>query len=349
MISIDSFKIRIPIEQVEILKQEISSTKSLVNNLTGEVEREFKERSYKVERDGIRLKFALESQVNSKQVVKDYLVILINSKLLQERYFEGITSDTIETIYLRLMAEQVVQFSYDTFLAGEVTDVDYKKDVSNEDFGTSIKLMVNYAKEHKQVNKGCNSFNQKTNKGIEFGSRKTATADYPYLKLYHKGLELIYNSNLFYDRYLKDTGVELQNMIRIETTVKNKKHFRKHGIDCTKLNTVINLSQEQLEEIIQSTISKHLNKRKVVITKNRDELTPTEQIFLNTIYQFMDLGLNYLTIRHNLTANMSNEKKAKRRQQNKLDELYESYVKGSSKDSQNEAQESFFQQIGWMS
>ena len=148
-ISIDSFKIRIPIEDVQIINPEITSTKSLVNNLTGEVEREFKERSYKVERDGIKIRFALEIQVQPKRA--EYLVILINAKILQERYFEGICQATLETLYLRLMAEKVVDFSMETFLRGQCTDVDIKKDFINEDLNKSIKIMIQNAKEHKQV------------------------------------------------------------------------------------------------------------------------------------------------------------------------------------------------------
>ena len=345
-ISIDSFKIRIPIEDVQIINPEITSTKSLVNNLTGEVEREFKERSYKVERDGIKIRFALEIQVQPKRA--EYLVILINAKILQERYFEGICQATLETLYLRLMAEKVVDFSMETFLRGQCTDVDIKKDFINEDLNKSIKIMIQNAKEHKQVNKGYNSFNQKTNKGIEFGKRKTATGFYPYLKIYHKGLELRHKSNLFMDRHLQGKTSGIDNLVRMETTIKGKKAFRRHGIEDTSLGNIANLSQVDLQGIFNHALGIHLNKLNVRDTKPREGLTPTDQIILNSINDYMDGGLSIGIIKSRLTSNLSKETRALERGLKKIEGLYTNYIKGNNQDVQNKAQEDFFKEMGWL-
>src|SRR5690625_7087331 len=50
------------------------------------------------------------------------------SKLLKERYFEGITHLTVYDYWQALQSLAVAEFSFQTFMQASMTDVDIKKD-----------------------------------------------------------------------------------------------------------------------------------------------------------------------------------------------------------------------------
>ena len=344
LIAPDSFKIRIPLDKVRVIRSDIHATKSLINNDTGEVLKEFKNRSIAIEYNGVKLRFGIETQRTANQDERDFLVILINSKILHDRYFEGITLSNLPLVYERIMSHNVVEFSYNDFLKGELTDLDLKKDVLVEDFQGAVKIMTAFAKEYKQLKKGYNKFNERYNKGIHFGDRKTATKCYPFLKLYQKALELQNNSSDFYGSYLLDHSANIRNLSRLEFTIKNKDHFRTYGIKNSSLESILNLDQEKLNEIMTKVLSIHLDKRKS--TRKSDNLGPNDQGLLNSIAGFMEFGCTYDVAKYKISSNVSCDR-GKKRLENNLDGLYRDYIKGGSNDLKNKLSERFFNEIGW--
>ena len=136
--SIDSFKIRIPINKVKVLDGSLRERNLIVlDNDTGEevdsgpYEEFFKKRARSFRENGITTHFAIQrQQVGFKGgETVEYFVALINAKLLKEQYFEGITPQTLGLIYERLLEYGVADFSYTDFLLGEVTDCDFKFDL----------------------------------------------------------------------------------------------------------------------------------------------------------------------------------------------------------------------------
>lgn len=344
-VSTDSLKLRIPFDQVTVLEPGLEGKKVLVNTATGDIEKEFKQQSFKVENDGISTYYGIEKQMTADQVTKKFAVILFNSKLLKDKYLNGITSQNIKNVYESIIRHKVISLSFDDFMNGECVDVDFKRDLHNDNFDGLVRIMVGHAKPHKHRNKGYNVFNTAFNKGIEFGKRETATPGYPFLKVYHKGLELEFGSKDFFRRYLK--GVEgIENLIRVETTIKNKKHFRKHGINSTTLESILSIDQDKLSEVFENCINLHLDKRMKIKRTDQDDLKPYEQTLLNSISMGMEFGLAYDVIKHNLTGSIIVDK-SRKRTADKLDSLYFDYIKGSDIDTINEQQESFLSKMGW--
>ena len=96
--SIDSFKYRIELHKVEVTNRNLLDhiIKASINSDTGELldSYELKSNSLKVEFDYYQIHFAVNDLFGKK-----YLVILINSKLLEKQYLDGISMRNIEQIY----------------------------------------------------------------------------------------------------------------------------------------------------------------------------------------------------------------------------------------------------------
>ena len=99
-ISLDSFKLRIPYELVEVLDESLLGTWQYVNDKTGEINPYFnKKNSVTIKDKGKTTRYAIEQQVGKNKQVNTYLTMLINSKLLESNYLKGITTETISEIY----------------------------------------------------------------------------------------------------------------------------------------------------------------------------------------------------------------------------------------------------------
>lgn len=348
LVSIDSLKIRIPFSRVEILDTNLGANFIVFNEKTSEVSEEesFKKNSLKHSVKGVTTYYGLERQVNAMGIVSEYLVILFNSKLVYDRYFEGITNGNIGLIYDRLISMSIVSFDYDTFLSGECTDVDYKKDIECKQYRKAISLIEQNAKAHKKINKGCNHFNAIGNVGIEFGKRITATESYPFVKIYHKGIELGGNKSLaFYMEYLSNLGVDMDNLIRIEATIKNRKHFKKFGITDTRLSSLLKTPQSKMSEIISKSLKVHLEPRVNTFIQN-DNLSPTEQYELNLMSVVMHSGYSFDYIVSNCIKTLP-EAYQRTRILDRARELYSNHLKGNKSDVITKEIDTFFKGIGW--
>jgi len=314
---------------------------------------EFKKTSLRVSYKGVSTYFRLESQIGGDKRVREYLCVLINSKLLHQRYFEGITFVNVGHLYDTLMTLGVVSFSYDWFLKSECTDVDFKKDILCTCIGDLVKAMSNFARDTKKTHQGYNVFKQPDNKGIEFGERKTATKDYPFFKVYHKGLQAMSSKKdgmfVFYSEFLSEYGYDLTNVVRLETTIKNRQHFKRHGIHNTTLESLLNMTQEQMQGFFNRAFEVHLNRRtpKVHMTEEEVEnLKPTDTALVIAIKTLMEMGVSFNQYSNTIDEALYNPK-AKYRVKKRLNELYDSYIKGKPKDVKMRNMEKVFDAMGW--
>ena len=331
---IDSFKIRIPIGKVKILNNNINTHWSKVNEY-GEVIEEGQNKALRYNDNGISLHFKLETQLGRGNITADYLSILVNSKTLQSRYFEGITRDNIQVVYDYIMSKAAVDFTMLDFLMGECTDMDFKKDckVDWQQYKKTKKVLVSISKMTKKKGDGHHEFNAKNNDGIQWSDRETTRfLGNPFFKIYHKETELLREgkkgSKDFYDSFLK--GVDIEDRVRIETTVKNKKHFRALGIQDTTLSNLLDLTPETRNNIIQKAAQCHLEARTRTITPNSD-MTPNKKVMYAAIIDFMDLGRSYETIRQNLIRGID-DRSAKSKKGKELDDVYMTWIHGSDVD-----------------
>jgi hypothetical protein len=343
-ISIDSLKIRIPIEFVDIIDTSIKSYWVLVHNDTSEVEtelnpftnevipKEYKKNSLTFKSEGITTRFAIEKQGSNGKSTREFLVILLNSKLLKSKYFDGITKNNIEHIFNELIAFNIFKMEYQDFIdVSYCTDVDFKKDtvIQMLVFQSSIKKLEQMTKPSVLKNQGCNPFNKPDNKGIEFSVRDTKRfISHPYFKIYHKQLELDYKSVEFSSKFLNN--IDFSNVIRQEGTIKNAKHFRHLGIKTNSLKDILELDQETLQVVMTKSLKKHIEPR-VNKIKTKNKLTPTEIIFYGSILFAMEYGASYESYRNNMLGLLESSVERSRKKQ-VLDDIYLKYIKGSNKD-----------------
>ena len=327
----------------KVLDEGLTGNLIIVNDKTGLVlDRIFKKNAFPINDGGINIYFAIEEQTTSNQTRKSFLTMLLTTKLLKERYFEGITETNIKLVYESIINYGIVSFSYKTFLSGELTDVDFKKDISTTDMDSIIKGCYSLTKENHKMSEVCRTFNKKDNKGIQWSKRDTTEVmKKPFVKIYHKGLDLTRSkSNEFYKNYILGTPAENEtdNRGRIEFTIKNKKHFRSHKIEDTTLKNILSLTPKEKDKMFTSSISHHLDIYEIKPISVKEDLPPDKKIIL----KLMDIAIKtkkYVpdTLLTLLVADIS-DKSVKSRKKKELKLLFETRIRLSNKQNIEEAE-----------
>ena len=327
-ITLDSFKIRIPINEVDYLSDSLTGEWVWVNKLTGEEkENEYKAKAYSHNENGINIRIASEFQkIDFNGKVEKFLTILVTSKTLKEHYLEGITKSNVHLVYDYLQGLNLCTFSLESFLNGHLTDVDFKRDFINTQ---GLKLVDALSEKALAVKYGraCTPFRGKTNQGIQYSERETDRFNTaPYLKIYSKEHDMDSKSREFRERYLP--GVNLQHLWRIETTVKNKSHFKQLGVRTTTLKAIMDLDQDQLENILSRAVKSHLEPQ----TKrySSDGIKPDDVVMRNAMLYIMESGLSYARTSEMLLGDLEGSNRTKKR--DKLERVYVDHIRGSKQD-----------------
>jgi len=280
--AIDSLKLRLKVDRVRftpegrrlLFERKLLLTKGDIKKLLSkEVEleeleeqylRDFKRYAYIpecLEEQGIKVRFLVVSRYFSFNpgLSGDYLEVLINSKLLKKRYFEGITSETVRLIWEEICSLGLFEVSFEDFLNGQAVDIDIKmdiEDISSEEFGRFIYLLNN-------IKTGELHLGVK-NLGFQYSYRNKVSQyiSKPFVKLYYKPVELVYGSPVFYRKFLEPLyGKEAYQLrlARVEGTIKNLKHLRHLGIKDNSLGYLLEqLTPERIRGILGSFLDKHL-------------------------------------------------------------------------------------------
>jgi hypothetical protein len=325
---LDSLKVRIPFNQVTVLDEKLQGTKITYLEETGEQLREFKDNALKFKTNGISTRFAIEIMpTDSKGNKKEYLTILINAKLLKQRYFEGITAQNITDVYNDLIAFKVAYFSLESLLGGFCTDMDFKTDtrLPIDDYSELIRFFKANAKSQEAYR----DFNRKTNKGIQFSKRETKSfKTKPFWKLYHKETELFYHSEEFKKQYL--IGQNLKDLIRFEFTIKNNQHLKSLKINSNTLNSILSLTDDVKKGILKSTLQVHLETY-IRQMKKREGMQPTDELLHNLLILAMEKGMSFEAVSFFALSSFS-DRVAKARKKSQLNKIYREYIQGSKKD-----------------
>lgn len=349
--SIDSFKWRIELDKVDVLNRNLLEhiISSKVNSVTGEIIEEtlIQSNSLKIQFEEYHIHFAI-----NKIFGDEYLVVLINSKLLEDEYLQGITLKNIETLYNRIMKCNVFNISFEDFLSkGKVSDIDIKKDVelTKEDFKAIIKNLERNTKAHKKRHHGVNPFLTDSNLGIEWNTRQRGTFNRPFLKFYHKGIETLCSDNKdFFARFID--VYSLENVVRIETTIKSFRELQKHGFKDSSLLDILKAPEEKLNEIITHSVTSNLEPRlkdsKPI--KSKSELNPTDMLIyvhLSNMIQNQKLSFEQAL---EFTLGHYSDKHQKKRMKTKLTEIYNQQIRGQEFQKKVEKQSVFYSIIGWV-
>lgn len=287
-IKVDSFKLRIPIEKVTFVSTTFCEQfKKLY--ITGELDEDFSLEKHKTDiTNGISTRIGVVCNRVGKDESKEFVYFQINSKMCRERYLEGITPDTLKSVYEYIMALNIVYVDYDEFKDGFVTDIDFAYDIN-----ITASLMVELNKKiyskvredrFKYVDK---PFGKQDNVGMQFNRRDKATPSLPFIKIYHKGIEMQHHSNEFYAAYL--SGIDLSNHGRLEYTLKNAKHQNYLGISIKTLNQLMEVNRMLIENIVLRGIPEcYVEKR--LIVKNNAKISPTEMLVLHLMTELVNHG-----------------------------------------------------------
>jgi hypothetical protein len=295
---VDSLRLLVPLDEVEIIDSKFLKTFVSFCPETDEIDEtsaHIKTTIYH-EFNGIKMRFAVKSYLNTENTQTKYLVVGISSKMLKEHYFEGISKTTIETIFNYVNSLDIIKISKEVFLNAKVVDIDFCVDFKL--FNTTCKEVVDVCYDlttpRKDIN--VNPFKLASNRGIEWGNRDKVAKAYKtkqYLKYYAKVLELKYNSTEFYEAYIKDKLNEKilfadgtlheyenteENVLRIETTIKNPNHFRTYGIECVTLLDLLKIDLMLHSAIFNRPIQTYMNGYKTI--RHNTELSPLERTYL---------------------------------------------------------------------
>lgn len=216
------------------------------------------------------------------------IYIQVNAKMLGSEYFSGITSKTINKIYNYIMNLKIIHTSKFEFMNAFVSDCDFCYDflVSPKPMQEANQLIFSEVTpaNFKYVQK---PFRQKTNVGLQFNERAKATPSKPYIKIYHKSLELQYKSVEFYDAYF--SGKNINDIGRIEFTVKNSKHRKYLNLGNHRtLENILTINDDRMKQIINSGIPEYIKEKSII--KDFQNVSPTDKLHLYYINALINKG-----------------------------------------------------------
>jgi len=340
--AIDSLKIRIPLNRVQILDEGIREVVANVSTRTGEVLQEKENTRSSRDEHGIKTEFSIEKRATQFETVQ-YLIILVNAKQLKERYFEGIKGKNIAQLHSYLVGLGVVQFSLKEFLRGECTDIDFRKDFTakEDEMKEAFDFMHGNSKASTDYDKGSKLFWKKDNKGLQFNKRNTTKVrTAPFLKIYSKTLDLLHKSNVF---ALSHFDTIPQDLWRLEFTIKNKKHLDSFGHG-NSLSELISLTADQIETMSTKSLKAVLN-QKTRELKETDGIPPKDVYEVNGLIWLLDNGNQWHTIKHRLLGSLKGSNRSKKLK--RMDELYENYIRPIEGYSKHFAVDDILNQIGY--
>jgi len=346
--SIDSCSIRLPLNEVKILDTEIKALFVTISEATGEVKKVEKNNKITKEYKGIKSKFSIEIQFNKANVREEHLVIIVNSKMLKKRYFEGITSDNISEVHSYLMEQRAVSFSLETMLTAQAVDIDFKRDFTakKETVVKALNILKDNAKASTGINVGILPFGLKEgykgdNIGLQFNKRDTTSiSTAPFMKIYNKTGDLLTKSNVFALEHLEELPNDLW---RTEFTIKNKKHLAMHKMSNT-LGELLSTPQEVIEEAYSKTLQAILNKRLKEAVHN-GLIPPKDLMLVNFMIIGLDSGYNWSLLKETVLGTLEGSNRSKKAKQ--LDELFEAYVQPIKKYSNYKQLDNVLAEIGY--
>lgn len=282
---IDSFRLKIPFEKCKILSPDLNQLYHTVNTLTSEIIDSKINNKINVGTDYMKLWIQIKSindrletieyhennflldKEKAKPIVvapTQFVIVTIHSKLLKSDYLDRITWNNIESVYNMLMSYKVFYCDYHTFLHSDILDIDFCRNVQIPNWSECKTYIVEHLKPSTELGRGINEFNQKDNVGLQFGTRENSSYTKPYIKIYHKYIELTTKSKLFTERYLNGAIDIPTDLFRVEYTLKDKKHYQKYNlykqvkgkkVVANSLSDMLSLSNEKKEYIASHMFS----------------------------------------------------------------------------------------------
>lgn len=301
---IDSLRVIIPLEYVKVNPSQIDFFNDVLysktSTITGEtIEWEDQPTTYFNILETISCSYAYATnQFYDKTRKCDVIKIGFSSKLCKDLYFQGINKKTLKRCLNFINQEGVVTITEKDFLNAKVVDVDVCIDYFLKD--TTCKNVVSIANILTVPRKGLvlpAPYLKPTNIGIQWGARKAVKTAYgkkQFLKYYSKVEELKYKSVDFYNKYIlpqlefsKYPFFLNNRVLRCETTIKNKDHWKSYGLTVDTLFDLMQLDLKKNLIIFNRPINYYMSGLKRIQFKK--ELSPTDKMYLVAIDSYSKL------------------------------------------------------------
>lgn len=307
----DSFRLKIKFDDCKILDSRLTSETEIVYLETGEItDNKNPPKPLIIEKDGIKVRIFLTTQplwnsVKKENITTKYINLTISSKLLKERYFEGIHKNNLKYFYNCFIDYGIFECSFNTFLDSGMSDTDVCINRYSHNKNIFIDALKSLFQQSDTKQKYLNPFfTDPNNLGLEFYKRDKAKPSLPYLKFYHKELELLNKKEgdtvgVFYNTFLKDYYSEdIKELTRVEATIKNYKHklrLKKYGIlpAFKTLREYFEISQKDLYNFVVFSLNAY------IITKPRvkaPNLSPSDHLLYESIQNNIIKGYDYKSL-----------------------------------------------------
>lgn len=343
---IDSVSVYIPTELCILIDERLTSLTSIYYHSLEAYEDEKKPaKPIILTHESITIRFEIINRIDGT-----FIKIVLTSKFIREKYFDGINKNNILEIYELLMSANIIHCTFKDFLKQSlVNDIDFCMDRKVNILETFTNAIESIYIQSGNKQKHLNPFREPTNKGLDFNKRNKATPSLPFNKLYHKGLELLHkeSTNEFYNRYLiKDfPPSEIKNLVRVECTLKNRKHLNrciKRGIfsEFTTLEELLEIPTKEMHNFIVFSIDSYIH---TLPRKKVFGLSPSEHLMFELMQTLVLKGYDYeyiINLTKTFTGQNQNSSKVGKKRLKKLatklfDLLIHKDLKIQSKANQN--------------
>lgn len=315
---IDSLTIYLPLDKISIIDERL--TKEFVRHYV-HLEQPDDEpeppRPILINDNGVNFRFnkVVFPPRDKEQQPQELIRLTLTSKMLFERYFEGINIDNISSIIDYINTRNIIKLDLETALDSICNDIDIciNYNLLFEPYKESLfylKKMVKPTKQDK-VSIFPRKQTQKIDKnyGIQFGDRDSGSIGSPFCKFYNKTEELLTHSTDFYNKYLFPQlryGLNIDNLIRKEITIKNssvkqnliKKRLVNPDNPMKSLSDILNIPKNDLTKICNVQLKYYYEKKEFHVS---EDLSPTEKILSYYMNKIVELGGDKLTLLEPLT------------------------------------------------
>lgn len=288
----DSLSLKIPLSECSVHDKRLTSYTCIYYESLDLVDCElYPPKPIIISNNGITVRISLveipiyDSQKDEKINTK-FINLTLSSKLLKDRYFEGITKNNINYLYNEFIKFDVFRCSLDNFLDGYASDIDVCINLyvqhRNHYLDALKVLMVDSGVKVKHMH----LVNQAENLGLSINKRAFAKPSLPFIKLYFKQDELLSKSAEFYNKYLfPEYAPLIKNLTRVEATIKNYAH--KTRLDKFKilpqfktLREYLNFSEGQLRNFVIFSLKSYIIPQYRI---KSPKLSPTDHIIFELL------------------------------------------------------------------
>lgn len=305
---IDSFTLNIKLLDCEIYDERLTSLTSTYYHSLDQYETEPNPpKPFTHSENGLTTRISLNNflvfnpSTNLKETTQ-FIKLVITTKFLKSNYFDGINSSNIYELYLQFINLGIFYTSFETFIQSQVNDIDICQDTCVNKLQTFSDAIDSIYQQSQSKFKYLNRFKNKNeyNTGMDMNSRHKATPSLPYIKLYHKEIELLTRSTEFYELYLRQhfNKSDIKNLVRVEATIRNSRHKKRlsnNNIlpDFKTLQELLQIETTQLYKFLQYSVSSYVETKPRIKNPN---LSPSEHIMFQLIQSLVLNGYDYFTI-----------------------------------------------------